>query len=131
MGDSPDISVVDFISVATNDLERSVKFYGETLGLRNSVHMPERGYAEFETDNVTISVMNFETVGLEFHPNHNGFAMRVPDVAAARETLESRGVQFHGPIMDTGVCYISPFSDPDGNTLLLHHRYAPRIPEHD
>jgi hypothetical protein len=26
----------------------------------------------------------------------------------------------------TGVCHMAFFADPDGNALLLHHRYAPR-----
>ena len=50
----------------------------------------------------------------------------VDDVAAARSVLEARGVKFHGDILDTGVCHMAFFNDPDGNALMLHHRYAPR-----
>jgi hypothetical protein len=28
--------------------------------------------------------------------------------------------------MDTSVCHMAFFSDPDGNSLMLHRRYAPR-----
>ena len=40
------VSGVDFVSVPTRDLEAARRFYGETVGLRGTVHMPERGYAE-------------------------------------------------------------------------------------
>jgi len=28
-------------------------------------------------------------------------------------------------IIDSGVCHWAIFEDPDGNMLILHHRYAP------
>ena len=31
-----------------------------------------------------------------------------------------------GDIIDSGVCHMAPFKDPDGNALMLHHRYAPK-----
>jgi predicted enzyme related to lactoylglutathione lyase len=54
-------------------------------------------------------------------------ALHVDDVAAAREALEARGVRFHGDTLDTSVCHMAIFSDPDGNALMLHGRYAPRV----
>jgi class 3 adenylate cyclase len=53
----------------------------------------------------------------------------VDDVATARAELERRGVQFAGDTFDTGVCHMAFFQDPDGNALMLHHRYAPRVTE--
>jgi predicted enzyme related to lactoylglutathione lyase len=123
------VTGVDFVSVPTQDLERAVQFYGETLGLPRSVYKPERNFAEFETGTVTLSVVNPEKMGIgEFKPNANHLALHVEDVAAAREALETRGVGFHGDILDTGVCHMAIFSDPDGNALMLHRRYAPRDP---
>jgi hypothetical protein len=58
----------DFVSVPVRDMERSKRFYAETLGL----------------------------------PRPN------PD------------------ILDTGVCHMAFFRDPDGNALMLHRRYAPQ-----
>ena len=49
----------------------------------------------------------------------------MPDVAAARAELEAKGVEFEGDILDTGVCHMAFFRDPDGNALMLHRRYAP------
>jgi predicted enzyme related to lactoylglutathione lyase len=48
----------------------------------------------------------------------------VDDVAAARAELEAEGVEFDGEIFDTGVCHMAFFRDPDGNSLMLHQRYA-------
>jgi predicted enzyme related to lactoylglutathione lyase len=123
------IGRVDFVALSTRDLETAVKFYGETLGLRRSVHMPERNYAEFETDNVTLSIINGEKMGLGHHLNQLPHALHVEDVAAARAELEQRGVSFSADTLDTGVCHMAFFADPDGNALMLHHRYAPRNTE--
>ncbi len=123
------ITEVDFIGVPTRDLEAAVRFYGETLGLRRSVYKPDRNYAEFETGNVTVSVYDPTRMGMEHHANVNPNALHVGDVAQARATLEERGVEFNGETLDTGVCHMAFFADPDGNAWMLHHRYAPRAAE--
>ncbi len=120
---------VDFVGMPTLDLEQSARFYGETLGLRRSVYIPERNYCEFETGNLTVSVYNAEKMGLGHNLNANPLALHVDDVAAAREQLEGRGVEFSGETLDTGVCHMAFFADPAGNALMLHHRYAPRVTE--
>ena len=123
------ISGTDFVGMPTRDLPAAAAFYGDTLGLRRSVHMPERNYAEFETGNLTLSVYNPEQMGLEYHTNPNPIALHVGDVAETRAELEGRGVEFQGQTLDTGVCHMAFFSDGDGNALMLHHRYAPRSTE--
>jgi predicted enzyme related to lactoylglutathione lyase len=123
------ISVVDFVGMPTQDLERAVAFYGDTLGLRRSVYMPDSNFAEFETGNLTLSVYNATAMGMDHNINPNPIALRVADVAEARATLEERGVEFFGEILDTGVCHMAFFTDPDGNAIMLHHRYAPRSTE--
>jgi hypothetical protein len=62
---------------------------------------------------------------MEFHPSKNPLALHVEDVEAARAELESRGVEFAADTLDSGVCHMAFFQDPDGNALMLHHRYAP------
>ena len=121
------VTGVDFVSVPTRDLERAAAFYGDTLGLERSVYRPDRNFAEFETGTVTLSVVNPERMGIgDFKANANHLALQVDDVAAARASLEERGVSFMGDIFDTGVCHMAFFQDLDGNALMLHHRYAPR-----
>jgi predicted enzyme related to lactoylglutathione lyase len=122
------ITGVDFVGIPTHDLAAAVEFYGETLGLPRSVYMPGRHFAEFETGNLTINIMDANAMGLEHHVNRNAVALHVDDVAVARATLEQKGVAFGGGTFDTGVCHMAFFEDPDGNSLMLHHRYAPREP---
>ena len=130
-GAAPEIVTgVDFVSVPTRDLERAVEFYGATLGLRRSMYKPERNFAEFETGTVTLSVINPERMGIgEFSANRNPVSLHVEDIERARAELEGRGVTFAGDTFDTGVCHMAFFADPDGNALMLHHRYAPRVAE--
>ncbi len=123
------VTGVDFIGIPTRDLETAVRFYGETLGLHRSAYRPDRHHAEFETGNLTLNIMHAEKMGLEHHAVQNPVALHVPDVAAVRAELEGRGVPFAGDTFDTGVCHMAFFSDPDGNALMLHHRYAPRTPD--
>src|SRR5215475_7455399 len=114
------VETVDFLTVPTRDIERSVAFYADVLGL-------ERGAeGEVETPNVTISFWNPEADGEEFRPHVGGFGIRVADVEAARRELEGKGVRFKGQTYDSGVCHMGFFEDPDGNTIILHRRYAPR-----
>ncbi len=121
------VTGVDFAMVPSTDIERSIAFYTETLGLPAGPRYGETVGAEFETGNLTIAAFNFAEVGMEPPPANRGpIAFRVDDVAVAKAELESRGVEFQGDIVDSGVCHQAYFDDPDGNFLILHHRYAPR-----
>jgi predicted enzyme related to lactoylglutathione lyase len=116
---------VDFLSIPTQDIERARQFYLETLGLPLDRDVRTGGF-EVTCGQVTLGVWEPEKMGLRFAPNPNDIAMRVDDVAAARSALESKGVEFSGEILDTGVCHMAFFHDPDGNALMLHRRYVPR-----
>jgi predicted enzyme related to lactoylglutathione lyase len=120
------ITGVDFVALSTHDLPKAVEFYETTLGLERSVYLEERNYAEFEIGNLTLSVLDAEKMGMEHSVRGHEIALHVEDVAATRTELEGRGVQFRGDTFDTGVCHMALFNDPDGNPLMLHHRYAPR-----
>ena len=124
----PAITGVDFVSIPSSDLAASAAFYGGVLGLRQSVYMPDRHFSEYETGNLTLSVINSAGMGFEHHTSRNPVALHVDDVATARAALEAVGVTFAGDTFDTGVCHMAFFADPDGNALMLHHRYAPRAP---
>jgi predicted enzyme related to lactoylglutathione lyase len=122
----PLITGVDFVYVGTEDFDRAVAFYGDVLGLRESARYGRMNGAEFETGTLTLAVIETAAFGMEFQPNTNRIALHVADVEAARSALEERGVVFERDTLDTGVCHMALFSDPDGNRLMLHHRYAPR-----
>ncbi|HEY2632095.1 MAG TPA: VOC family protein [Solirubrobacteraceae bacterium] len=119
---------VDFVALSTKDLPKAVEFYEQVLGLERSVYLEERNYAEFETGNLTLSVLDAEKMGMQHSVRGHQVALHVADVAAARATLEERGIEFQGDTFDTGVCHMALFNDPDGNPLMLHHRHAPRPP---
>jgi predicted enzyme related to lactoylglutathione lyase len=120
-----DAQRVDFIAVPTRDAQRAVRFYGETLGLERNPNSSD-AWVEFETGNLTIAILPHEYTGRsEFTPSSAPIALRVEDVAEARARLETAGVEFASDTIDSGVCFIAPFTDPDGNSLMLHHRYAP------
>jgi catechol 2,3-dioxygenase-like lactoylglutathione lyase family enzyme len=114
----------DFVSVPVTDLERSTSFYGETLGLEQ---IGEGAWPEFQLgENVSLYLIDPTNIGQEFQGLHtSSIALRVADVESARKDLEGRGVGFRGDPFDTGVCHMAFFSDPDGNELMLHRRYAP------
>ena len=120
------ITGTDFITLATRDYDAAAEFYGNVLGLEFSKRWGNMPAGEFETGNLTLAVMQSDAFGVEFQTNNHPIEFRVDDVAAARAELESRGVQFRGEILDSGVCHQTFFADPDGNALALHHRYAPK-----
>ena len=116
----------DFAVVFVTDYPRAVEFYGGTLGLEHSQDYGRIPGGEFETGNLTLQVLDAAAVGREFAPRGHPIALRVANVGSARAELEAAGVEFIGETIDSGVCHQAPFKDPDGNVLILHHRYAPR-----
>jgi len=117
------IKGVDFVAVPSTDWQRSRAFYVDTLGLRSD----ETGDAEFWVGDTCFGIYEPASFGLEFAPQKNAhIALHVDDVATARADLESKGIEFNGDTFDTGVCHMAFFTDPDGNDLMLHHRYAHR-----
>jgi predicted enzyme related to lactoylglutathione lyase len=120
-----EVQRTDFAMVVTQDKERALRFYEETLGLRRQPNAHE-DWPEVETGNLTISIVDYEQIGRdEFAPNSGALALRVPDVSATRDRLEAAGIEFRGETMDSGVCHLAVFTDPDGNRLFVHKRYAP------
>jgi catechol 2,3-dioxygenase-like lactoylglutathione lyase family enzyme len=115
------ISKLDFVAIPSQDAERSRQFYGDTLGLRTDQH----SQSEFWVGETCLGIWEPARLGMEFAPQKNGhLALHVDDMTAARAELEGKGVEFAGDL-DTGVCQMAFFTDPDGNDLMLHHRYAP------
>lgn len=111
----------DFFALPSQDYERTRTFYRDTLGLPESSSSGER-YVEFETGNVSIG---FYTPREEFRASSGIVALRVPDVAATRAKLEEAGIEFVSETIDSTVCHMAIFKDPDGNLLMLHRRYTP------
>ena len=116
------IEQVDFVSVPTRDAKRAVAWYRDVLELSES----EFTEGEIETSNVTLSFWNPEEQGEAFVPNESGVGLRVPDVYEAVEEVRASGGEVIG-IEDSGVCHMGFVKDLDGNVLILHRRYAPKV----
>lgn len=126
------VTGVDFILMPTRDLVKAADFYENVLGLERSKpwgrSIEEAVGQEFENGTVTIALFAPEKVGREFSPHQGGgVAFHVEDFEAARSELESRGVELSETI-DSGVCHQAYFSDPDGNSIGIHHRYKQGAP---
>jgi len=116
------IRKVDAIGIPSSDAERSREFYIETLGLRPD---PNARF-EFWVDQTCFAIWEPARFGGEYEPQTTSIALlHVDDVEAARSALQAKGVQFTEETFDSGVCHMASFSDPDGNQLTLHRRYAP------
>lgn len=122
------ITGTDFVNLFTEDIARSEAFYTETLGLPVLKRYGKMPGVEFETGNLTIAVIQSDAFGIPFSPSQQPIAFQVDDVEAARAQLESEGVKFVADTIDSGVCHMAFFDDPDGNRLQLHKRYAPPTP---
>ncbi|MGH3134276.1 MAG: VOC family protein [Gaiellaceae bacterium] len=112
---------VDFVSFLTQDIPRARRFYSDVLGLE--IESEGEDDMEFRAGQVTLDVFNPASQGQPFAPSPGGMALRVPDVDAARAELEAKGVEFDGETVQTSVCRMAFFHDPDGNLLMLHRRF--------
>jgi catechol 2,3-dioxygenase-like lactoylglutathione lyase family enzyme len=122
---APLITGTDFITVAVRDFDAASAFYTDVLGLEASKRWGKMPGGEFETGNLTIALMQADAFGIDFQPSKMPIELRVEDFEGAKAELESRGVEFKGETLDSGVCFQAFFDDPDGNALAIHHRYAP------
>jgi catechol 2,3-dioxygenase-like lactoylglutathione lyase family enzyme len=115
------ITKVDVVGIPSTDIDRSRQFYIDTLGLRPD----ENARYEFWVGDTCFAIWTPAWFGGEFQPQANSIVLlQVDDVEAARKELEAKGVQFDGETFDSGVCHMANFTDPDGNVLTLHKRYA-------
>jgi catechol 2,3-dioxygenase-like lactoylglutathione lyase family enzyme len=121
-----EIQRTDFVGVNIRDHAHASDFYGEKLGLSRNPLSPD-DWPEFAADNVglVLSTPEQKRVGGEYRPEY-WIALRVGDVAESMERLQSAGAEFEfAEPYDSSVCHMAFFKDPDGNRLILHHRYAP------
>jgi catechol 2,3-dioxygenase-like lactoylglutathione lyase family enzyme len=120
-----EVQRTDFVGVNVTDRGPAAEFYGGLLGLeRNPLSSDE--WPEFTASNVGLVLSTPEQKGEEGFTSYVAVALRVPDVAASMERLRAEGVEFQfEEVYDSGVCHMAFFRDPDGNSLMLHRRYAP------
>ena len=120
------VTGVDFVILPTRDFDVAVGFYGGVLGLPAGKRWGDRPAQEFQAGNLTLAVWDPKGFGRSFTANTSAIALQVDDVHGAREELEGKGVEVVADTIGSGVCHMAFFSDPDGNALMLQHRYAPK-----
>jgi|SRR5687767_14683431 predicted enzyme related to lactoylglutathione lyase len=114
---------VDFILVSVSDMERSRKFYGETLGLKAAAEWPPSWY-EFEAGETTVALGTPPENAPQppFTQSGVSFALAVADAKAALDELQQKGVKVVMPADETSVCHMGMIVDPDGNQIWIHQR---------
>jgi catechol 2,3-dioxygenase-like lactoylglutathione lyase family enzyme len=116
---------IDYIRVPVTDMDAANHFYADLLGLRRNPNSPSDDWVEYELGNATLAVMTPHSHDYEFSPlPPSTIALRVADVAAAKAELEAAGLEVD-EMWDSGACRGAGVTDPAGNRILLHHRYAP------
>lgn len=120
------ITAIAFTGYPVTDIARARGFYEQTLGLRSSTVFEHEGkhWIEYDIGPATLAISNMSTD--QWKPSADGAvaALEVADFDAAVATLRQAGVKFPIEPMDSGVCRMAIVSDPDGNSLVIHHRRA-------
>ena len=109
-----------FIAIAVSEKERARQFYQETLELKPTTTAMEGGWVEYDLGPVTIGVGCHPA----WKPSRDGttVAFEVDDIDATIAKLKERGVKFDLDKLETPVCWMAQFRDPDGNKLVVHKR---------
>ena len=107
-------------AINVTDLDRSIAWYGEILGMKLLYRIDEIAWCEFSTAvaNVNIGLSQVESV-----PAGGGATLTfgVTDIEAAKIALDAAGVRQDGPIQDVpGMVRLLTFYDPDSNALMFY-----------
>ena len=114
----------DFVYYQTNDIETSIEFYRDTLGLEMYGYFEDFKWAEFNAGNVTFAVNDPSSFDENMKAQAGGSAVSfaVEDVAATMAELQAKGVTVTVPTQESPVCHFAMIQDPDGNAVWLHQR---------
>lgn len=112
------VSAIAFTMYPVTDLSRAKAFYLEALGLAPGGIATDYWF-EFEVAGGTFGIGNFEQVGTA--GTAQSLALEVPDLAALRAALATRGIESSEPTQ-LATCAIAVVSDPDGNRIWLHEK---------
>lgn len=117
------IKEIGFTVYPVSSLATARPFYEGVLGLAPTmVHEGDgMGWVEYDVAAGTLAI---GAGASQFGPSAGGgcVALEVEDFEASVDQLRAASVRFTIEPMETAVCHLAGFSDPDGNSLLLHRR---------
>ncbi|MEX0800226.1 MAG: VOC family protein [Dehalococcoidia bacterium] len=111
---------IPFVIVWTEDVQRLVPFYRDTLGLAPEMETPE--FVSFKSDGGAQMAIgqHSEVRGKSSDPLRVMVNFQVDDCREEYERLAGKGVEFiRAASEDQGGSILATFLDPDGNTLQL------------
>jgi catechol 2,3-dioxygenase-like lactoylglutathione lyase family enzyme len=119
------LSKIGQINIPVHNLESSITFYRDSLGMKFLFQVP--GMAFFECEGIRILLAVPEDRASD-HPSSIVY-FRVDDIHSATDALRGRGVEFSGDPalvaeMPDHDLWMSFFKDPDDNTLALMSEVA-------
>ena len=115
------------IHISVTDIDRSVAFYRDTLGLPFLFQVPGQPMAFFDCGGTRL----YLSAENEQPGSESVLYFRVADISAAHANLTARGVEFHGaPHMihrhaDGTEEWMAFFKDPEGRPLALMSQAKP------
>lgn len=110
---------IDFTYFAVSDMQRSLTFYRDLLGIPLACLVHNGKWAEFETEPVTLVLGEGDKIT---PPGGGTVALAVDDVGGTIEELKKEGVPVNWSPEESLVCYFSVVEDPDGNRIIIHKR---------
>lgn len=114
---------IAFSCYPVTDFARARGFYEGVLGLKSTMIYGQPGgmqWAEYDLGGGTLSIGSAP----QMKPSSDGctVALEVEDFEAAVAQLRKHKVPFRFEPLETPVCRMAIISDPDGNSLVIHHR---------
>ena len=112
------VSAISMIMLGVRNMERSVSFYRDKLGIALKQQFP--GFAMFDTGAVTLVLSEDRAEGEANVAGATEVIFSVDDVTSGAEALKTQGVVFsHEPHQVNGPMWAANFPDPDGHLLTL------------
>ena len=106
-------------ALSVSDLDGSIPWYREMLGFELIYRLESWGWCELKTGVPGVSLGLGETDEVKTAGGAT-LTFNVTDIAAARGSLEDRGVRFDGETSEIeGMVKLATFYDPDGNSFML------------
>ena len=113
----------DLVLYVVTDLERSIAFYRDTLGMELASR-DEYGFAEFTATPTTLTL--YQSEGDPPKGDRRGdeacIVLAVDSVTNAVAELQDKGIPVLLDTVDTPACFFAIIADPDGNRVGLHQR---------